>query len=340
MNDIKPIETIYNGYRFRSRLEARWAVFFDSCGVEYEYEPEGYELGDGLRYLPDFLIHGNHGRGDYDLYVEVKGGKISDIDNEKIRRFCELTKSGNPKRSVLLVGNIPNGNDIYKLLEFMESESYQDATLDYLLNKTDICEILHISHDNYPFFVLFPLSYEEYIDDITPEVVYDIYEHSDLKIKEDLLINFFNKLISINSKDFLKTLFYDLMTKDSKDYILNIFEKLSSKQRLMVFTYFNNLSPIYKEDFIKIYFNKLSNKMIVIDNLPYRCVKLNNYNFQTIDGDYFPAYPVIQDNSFCLIGDNGDEIENINKEKTLLAYRNARQARFEHGENKKYESVI
>lgn len=23
--DIKPIETLYNGYRFRSRLEARWA---------------------------------------------------------------------------------------------------------------------------------------------------------------------------------------------------------------------------------------------------------------------------------------------------------------------------
>lgn len=40
MSDIKPIETIYNGYRFRSRLEARWAVFFDALGVEYQYEPE------------------------------------------------------------------------------------------------------------------------------------------------------------------------------------------------------------------------------------------------------------------------------------------------------------
>ena len=38
--DIKPIETVYNGYRFRSRLEARWAVFFDAAGIEYEYEPE------------------------------------------------------------------------------------------------------------------------------------------------------------------------------------------------------------------------------------------------------------------------------------------------------------
>ena len=36
MSNIKPIETIYNGYRFRSRLEARWAVLFDALGVEME----------------------------------------------------------------------------------------------------------------------------------------------------------------------------------------------------------------------------------------------------------------------------------------------------------------
>jgi hypothetical protein len=27
---IKAIETRYKGYRFRSRLEARWSVFFDA----------------------------------------------------------------------------------------------------------------------------------------------------------------------------------------------------------------------------------------------------------------------------------------------------------------------
>lgn len=53
---MKAIETVYNGYRFRSRLEARWAVFFDTLGVTYEYEPEGYELDDGTRYLPDFYF--------------------------------------------------------------------------------------------------------------------------------------------------------------------------------------------------------------------------------------------------------------------------------------------
>lgn len=53
--NIKAIETSYNGYRFRSRLEARWAVFFDAIGVKYEYEPEGFELPSG-RYLPDFWV--------------------------------------------------------------------------------------------------------------------------------------------------------------------------------------------------------------------------------------------------------------------------------------------
>lgn len=44
--NIKAIETSYKGYRFRSRLEARWAVFFDELGIKWEYEKEGYDLTD------------------------------------------------------------------------------------------------------------------------------------------------------------------------------------------------------------------------------------------------------------------------------------------------------
>ena len=42
--NIKAKETYYDGYRFRSRLEARWAVFFNNIGLEYEYEMEGLSL--------------------------------------------------------------------------------------------------------------------------------------------------------------------------------------------------------------------------------------------------------------------------------------------------------
>ena len=52
---MKAIETRYKGYRFRSRLEARWAVCFDVLGLKWEYEKEGFDL-DGIWYLPDFWL--------------------------------------------------------------------------------------------------------------------------------------------------------------------------------------------------------------------------------------------------------------------------------------------
>ena len=53
---IKAIETRYKGYRFRSRLEARWAVWLDTMQIRYVYETEGFVLSDGTRYLPDFWL--------------------------------------------------------------------------------------------------------------------------------------------------------------------------------------------------------------------------------------------------------------------------------------------
>ena len=40
---IKSIETNYKGYRFRSRTEARYAIFFDELGIKWEYELEGFK---------------------------------------------------------------------------------------------------------------------------------------------------------------------------------------------------------------------------------------------------------------------------------------------------------
>ena len=34
------IKTEYGGVTYRSQTEARWAVFFDTLGVEFQYEPE------------------------------------------------------------------------------------------------------------------------------------------------------------------------------------------------------------------------------------------------------------------------------------------------------------
>jgi len=64
-NPIGAIPTRYRSCWFRSRLEARWAVFFDRMGIGWQYEPQGYYVG-GKPYLPDFLL-------DCGTWVEVKG---------------------------------------------------------------------------------------------------------------------------------------------------------------------------------------------------------------------------------------------------------------------------
>jgi hypothetical protein len=65
---LRAIETEYRGFRFRSRTEARYAVFFDAAGIDWQYEVEGFHL-NGARYLPDFCLP------ELKTYVEVKPTK-------------------------------------------------------------------------------------------------------------------------------------------------------------------------------------------------------------------------------------------------------------------------
>ena len=99
---MKAIETEYAGCRFRSRLEARWAVFFDVAGIEWKYEDEGYEIRyDHYRdeyqerwYLPDFYLPG------LDFHVEVKGA-------EEALDKSFLAEAGFALGSMLILGPIP-----------------------------------------------------------------------------------------------------------------------------------------------------------------------------------------------------------------------------------------
>lgn len=56
---VSAIETQWRGFRFRSRLEARWAIFFDASEIEFHYELEGLRVDTAigrLNYLPDFWL--------------------------------------------------------------------------------------------------------------------------------------------------------------------------------------------------------------------------------------------------------------------------------------------
>ena len=127
---ITPIETYYNGCYFRSRLEARWAVYFDLCGIDWEYEPEGYEItlenGHKVKYLPDFVLHNIIIDTKYiipNLYVEVKG-VMTEYDKLKIHSFY---KSGN---KILLLQELPKKfstkDDGFNSMGLWEGYDYYD----------------------------------------------------------------------------------------------------------------------------------------------------------------------------------------------------------------------
>ena len=70
MTGIQAIETTYAGCRFRSRAEARWAVFLDTLRIPWIYEHQGYNLADSGPYLPDFLVYPG---APHQFWLEIKG---------------------------------------------------------------------------------------------------------------------------------------------------------------------------------------------------------------------------------------------------------------------------
>jgi len=133
---LKAIETVYSGIDYRSRIEARWAVVFDTLDVEYYYEPEHYELGlknewtdndeesmqeainqcwdsedidhikreawwkkhEKLMYLPDFWLP------EFKHWVEIKG---KEPNFEEIRKANLIVRRRGEPISILW-GNIPD----------------------------------------------------------------------------------------------------------------------------------------------------------------------------------------------------------------------------------------
>jgi hypothetical protein len=82
---FKAKEQVYNGVKFRSTLEARWAIFFDACGLKWVYEPECFELDAG-NYTPDFYLK------KYDLFVEIKPNLDWLKDEYNVKRYKQCPK--------------------------------------------------------------------------------------------------------------------------------------------------------------------------------------------------------------------------------------------------------
>lgn len=88
----------YGGYRMASKLEWAWAVFFDTAGIEWVYEPPGVSLPSGALYPPDFYLP------DYGVYIECKGKVLERDVVAKIQGAVRTTRTpfmllrGSPQR--------------------------------------------------------------------------------------------------------------------------------------------------------------------------------------------------------------------------------------------------
>jgi hypothetical protein len=96
---VRALPAVWRGRRFRSRTEARWAVFFDHLKVGCQYEPEGIALPDGRRYLPDFLVAGS-------IVLEVKPplAECDERDASSRDRLQALVAARPPFKGVILHG--------------------------------------------------------------------------------------------------------------------------------------------------------------------------------------------------------------------------------------------
>lgn len=99
---IPALETSYAGCRFRSRLEARWAVFMDRLRIQWMYEPQGYVI-DGKPYLPDFYLPAQ------DLFLEIKGRKPTASEEADCWGLSRQLQC----RVALSYGDIPRDLDSY-----------------------------------------------------------------------------------------------------------------------------------------------------------------------------------------------------------------------------------
>jgi hypothetical protein len=102
---IRASETHYADYRFRSRLEARWAVLFDTLKVQWVYEKEGFDLV-GEWYLPDFWVP--YPTGQYagaGQWIEIKPEPLTTDE----RRLLEKLVLGTKHNALAFCGNIGIG---------------------------------------------------------------------------------------------------------------------------------------------------------------------------------------------------------------------------------------
>jgi hypothetical protein len=151
---IKAIDTEYGGSLFRSRLEARWAVFFDSLGIAWEHETEGFEMEGVGRYLPDFWLP------QVSMWAEVKPGEFSPKERDKCRALAVGTDY-----PCLMLDGMPDYREYDAFLCYSDPSDAEGAfsvmTIPVTLGTEHICEGRFFVQSEFKSKSDFPEAYAE-----------------------------------------------------------------------------------------------------------------------------------------------------------------------------------
>lgn len=102
-SNFSPKDFVYNGTKYRSKTEARWAIYFDRLGIRAVHEARTFDLSDHVLYTPDFYLV------DLDVWVEVKP-EASNIRNAERWKVDQLASTLSHGRVWLTYGQ-PNRFD-------------------------------------------------------------------------------------------------------------------------------------------------------------------------------------------------------------------------------------
>src|SRR5271165_158313 len=103
---LKAIPTFFKGQQYRSRLEARFAEYLDSKGINFGYE---IPFGGTQDYRPDFFLPGFAHEG---LFVEIKPIEflwemaLFEDDLSKSYRYWVCLDSSGRDSWTYLMGNV------------------------------------------------------------------------------------------------------------------------------------------------------------------------------------------------------------------------------------------
>lgn len=169
---IQPIETRYHECYFRSRIEARWAVFFDVAGIRWDYEPEKFLVDDGKAYIPDFFVQelGCQGANDFKrsgVFIEIKGASP---EREAIDKASSLAEQSKISVLVFWGGNFDSGLEITPYERVVEKTCKKTGECTQLtadFRQCPMCGLIEAGSTDYHFC----------LEALTIAKRFDIYSH-------------------------------------------------------------------------------------------------------------------------------------------------------------------